>query len=144
MYRFACYLTLATSFGILLGCSMCCGPFDDDYNVFGGPFQRANPQQGRVGSVLSDPLYAGYGPSADSNLAPETPQRTPNTTDLDLEDDTELDDDRNYKKELEELRREMNLDNPGELPSPTRPKPDEDADTARSSQKSRAIKRQWR
>ncbi len=141
MYRFACYLTLTATVAVLFGCSMCCGPYDNDYNVFGGPFQRANQQHGRVGSSLSDPYFSGYGPSADSNLAPETPQRAPNELDDPRRDLDDEDDDRDFQKELEELRREMNLDRPDELPSP---KPDEDVDTARRSQRTRARTRTWR
>ena len=36
MYRFACYLTLAISITVMFGCSYCCGPYDDDFNSFGG------------------------------------------------------------------------------------------------------------
>ena len=56
-----CLLTLA-------GCSMCCGPFDYSYPTYGGFFQRADRNAGRVGSVYSDPDHVVAGPSADSNL----------------------------------------------------------------------------
>ena len=142
MYRFACYLTLTAMIAVLFGCSMCCGPYDDDYNVFGGPLQRANPSHGRVGSALSDPYFSGYGPSSDSNLAPETSDSSgSDRKQLDFGSDTKQDDDRDYQKELEELRKELDLDAPEELPSP---KPADDSETACSSQKSRVVKPQWR
>jgi len=51
-----------------LGCSMCCGPFDYDYPVYGGKFERVNSSYGRVGSIFSDPNAPDDGPSPDSNL----------------------------------------------------------------------------
>lgn len=54
----------------LAGCSMCCGPFDFSYPTYGGFYQRAERDRGRVGSVYSDPDYVATGPSADSNLDP--------------------------------------------------------------------------
>ena len=79
----------------LAGCSMCCGPFDNDYPTFGGKHLRSDRSFGRVGSILSDPATILGGPGADSNL---TPQPEPiaktdddDTTDIDLEDDGDLD-----------------------------------------------------
>ena len=145
MYRSACYLTLTVMIAILFGCSMCCGPYDDDYNVFGGPLQRANPKHGRVGSQFSDPYFSGYGPSSDSNLDPITPRRGSDSgsgsRDPDFDRDVEPDDNRDYQKELEELRKELKLDQPEELP---KPRATDDADTARSSRKSRVVRPQWR
>ena len=82
---------LATVGLISSGCSMCCGPYDYHYPVFGGKLQRANPEYGRVGSVFSDP-YVALGPSADSNLDP-IPYEEPTSVDADddIEDPT-LDD----------------------------------------------------
>lgn len=37
------------------GCNLCCPPFLDDYATVGGKWSRANPTEGRVGSVFSDP-----------------------------------------------------------------------------------------
>ena len=51
-----------------LGCSMCCGPFDYDYPVYGGKFERVDSSYGRVGSIFSDPNAPDDGPSPDSNL----------------------------------------------------------------------------
>lgn len=70
------------------GCSMCCGPFDYDYPTFGGKHLRANRSHGRVGSILSDPMTALGGASADSNLtAPPDPINVdPDEESIDLED----------------------------------------------------------
>ncbi len=51
------------------GCSTCCSPYDNDYPVFGGRFQRSDPANGRVGSMFTDPNFS-KGQSADSNLKP--------------------------------------------------------------------------
>ena len=51
-----------------LGCSMCCGPFDYDYPVYGGKFERVDSSDGRVGSVFSDPNASSDGENPDSNL----------------------------------------------------------------------------
>ena len=51
-----------------LGCSMCCGPFDYDYPVYGGKFERVDSRYGRVGSIFSDPNAPDDGPGPDSNL----------------------------------------------------------------------------
>lgn len=47
---------------IQLGCCMCCNPFDDYYNAYGGIKQRANMTCGRVGSAFNN---AEAGPIAD-------------------------------------------------------------------------------
>ncbi len=54
----------------MTGCAMCCGPFDYSYPTYGGFFQRADRNAGRVGSVFSDPDHVVSGPLADSNLEP--------------------------------------------------------------------------
>ena len=54
-----------------LGCSMCCGPFDHDYPVYGGKFERVDSSYGRVGSIFSDPNAPDKGLSPDSNLEPQ-------------------------------------------------------------------------
>ena len=51
-----------------LGCSMCGGPFDFDYPVYGGKFERVDSSHGRVGSIFSDPKSSSGGLSPDSNL----------------------------------------------------------------------------
>ena len=93
------------------GCSMCCGPFDYDYPTFGGKHLRGNRSHGRVGSILSDPLTALNGASADSNLtAPPDPinlDRDEET--IDLEDDDENSDEDidglDYRRLDEDLER---------------------------------------
>lgn len=62
-------LALVLSVVALCGCSSCCSPYDDDYPVFGGLFQRSDPANGRVGSMFTDPNFS-KGPNADSNLKP--------------------------------------------------------------------------
>lgn len=37
------------------GCSICAPGYLDDYGAVGGKWERVNPTEGRVGSVLSDP-----------------------------------------------------------------------------------------
>ena len=102
---------------------MCCGPYDFDYPTYGGIHQRANPSQGRVGSVFSDPLYVATGPSADSNLKEHAEPRRPldqteddddfDRADEDLDDDLEgLDDldeidDKKLDQEIDDLDREL-------------------------------------
>lgn len=56
------------------GCNLCCGPYDYDYPVYGGPIERMDPARGRVGSIFSDPTVV-KGPSADSNLKPHDEKR---------------------------------------------------------------------
>lgn len=34
------------------GCAMCCAPYDDAYNAYGGRWQRGDMYQGRVGSAF--------------------------------------------------------------------------------------------
>ena len=89
---------------------MCCGPFDYDYPTFGGKHLRANRSHGRVGSILSDPLTALNGASADSNLAapPDPINVDPDEETIDLEDEIENDrdlDDQDYKGLDDDLER---------------------------------------
>lgn len=37
------------------GCSICAPGYLDDYGAVGGKWERVNPTDGRVGSILSDP-----------------------------------------------------------------------------------------
>ena len=105
---------------------MCCGPYDYHYPVFGGKFERANPEYGRVGSVFSDPYVTGGGAGADSNLEDPEPYYTGDDDDFDgdLRDPDLLDDD------LDDIRRRIDRNEgfgPGnidDLPDPdniTRP-----------------------
>ena len=96
---------------------MCCGPYDFDYPTYGGIHQRANPSQGRVGSIFSDPLYVSTGPSADSNLKdyPEPRQRLEEAeaeeerdrAAEDLDDDLEGLDEKELDLDIDELDREL-------------------------------------
>lgn len=55
------YLLIALLVGPLIwtGCSMCCGPYDYEYPMLENTrYPRANPEFGRVGSILSDPSAA--------------------------------------------------------------------------------------
>lgn len=112
MSRLSCYLLCTTIISSLMGCAMCCGPYDDDYNVFGGKYQRADPAHGRVGSRLSDPYHQPTGPAANSNLALETPLRI-------IGDDEGLSPDEREQRriEMENMRRDLDI-NGNELPEP--------------------------
>lgn len=79
------------------GCSICCGPFDNDYGTFGGKHFRADRSYGRVGSILSDPAITLSGASADSNLTP--PPEPANTT-IDDDDTLDIDLDRDEDDDL--------------------------------------------
>ncbi len=46
--------TLALAIISQSGCSICAPGYIDDYGAVGGKWERVNPTQGRVGSVLSD------------------------------------------------------------------------------------------
>ena len=70
MKQWVFQLSLGPVLMAMAGCSMCCGPFDYSYPTYGGFFQRADRDGGRVGSVFSDPDHVVSGPSADSNLDP--------------------------------------------------------------------------
>lgn len=149
MCRFVYYGTFATVMSMLLGCAMCCGPHDDHYSLYGGKFQRVDPAHGRVGSILSDPAYMGGGPSADSNLAPETPSRTREPIDgRDVDVDSgESNRSDEILEEMERLRRELQMEEGGELPNPRTPQPDagNDRETSRGWQnRLRGRSRQWR
>lgn len=42
-----------------LGCSVCPSPYDYDYGTYGTKTPRTDMRHGRVGSVLSDPVFRG-------------------------------------------------------------------------------------
>lgn len=44
---------IATSV-ILMGCAMCCSPYDDYYPFQGGAWIRTNPTSGRAGSAFAE------------------------------------------------------------------------------------------
>ena len=39
------------------GCALCYTPYDYQYSAFGGVQEREDRVQGRVGSILSDPMW---------------------------------------------------------------------------------------
>ena len=140
-------LALRCVFGLLsatallyTGCSMCCGPFDYHYPVFGGTVQRSDPVHGRVGSVYSDPGPFG-GPPADSNLnRGDTDSKTNDLESLD-DDDSEL--------EIPEELMDGELDDTDVLPPPDlrRPGPDDDVNSVRrlrTQSWQRGYRQQWR
>ncbi len=132
---------LGTAALLYTGCSMCCGPFDYHYPVFGGAVQRTDPVHGRVGSIYSDPGPFG-GPPADSNLAPqESEAKTDDLESLQLDDDSDL-------EMPEELFNEK-PDDTDVLPPPDlqRPGPDEDTNSVRrlrTQSWQRGYRQQWR
>ncbi len=115
MTRWATTILLTMTMFGFVGCSMCCGPYDFDYPTYGGIHHRSNPSYGRLGSIFSDPNYAGGGPSADSNLKPHPEpkiERDIGYDDDSLEDDLEradedLDDLEGLDDDLEELDRRL-------------------------------------
>lgn len=38
----------------LAGCTLCPSPFDCDYGLYGGSWERHHPSEGRVGSAFND------------------------------------------------------------------------------------------
>ncbi len=109
-------IIIAAAVCSMMGCAMCCGPYDYDYPNFGGKHERMDRTWGRVGSIFSDPMANPAGESADSNLKdPET--RKSRSTD-DAEDSQRLRD--RLQQELEEKERLRRLDSEPE----TRPVPD--------------------
>ena len=99
---------LAVTIISMSGCSICCGPYDRDYPVYGGRFERTDPSHGRIGSVFSDP-YVVIGESADSNLTPH-------------EQDTEREDGEFFSyPEDETPYNDETLPNPNTTPEPEDP-----------------------
>jgi hypothetical protein len=70
------------------GCAMACGPFDYEYNCYGGTFDRVDRVNGRAGSLSApaeavDPSRQKLGkPPAEAAEAAETTETTeaPTTT----------------------------------------------------------------
>lgn len=143
MCRLTYYGTFALVMSMLLGCAMCCGPFDDDYNAFGGRFQRVDRKHGSVGSILSDPAYMGGGAGADSNLSTRAAGES-DFSDEAFEGATEEE----IRDQIERGRRELDLEgNENELPNPRTPQPaaGDDRETSRGWQnRLRGRSRQWR
>lgn len=143
MCRLAYFGTFGLVMSMLLGCAMCCGPFDDDYGQFGGRFHRVDRKHGRVGSILSDPAYMGGGAGADSNLT----NRAAGETDF-PEDDFEGMTEEELREQLDRTRQELDLEGNGnELPNSSNPQPyvGDDRETSRGWQnRLRGRSRQWR
>ena len=74
---------------VIAGCSMCCGTYDYDYPMFHSNYSRMDPENGRVGSIFTDPnvgpgvrpLTNAEAPQKDRykrNQGPDTPEVDPN------------------------------------------------------------------
>ena len=63
----AATLTVAASLMLSSGCTLCAPGYLCDYAGVGGKWQRSDPENGRVGSILSDPNSFV---SANPNAAP--------------------------------------------------------------------------
>ena len=57
--RAKCWMLLGCLTASCLGCSVCPSPYDYDYGTYGTKTPRTDMRHGRVGSVLSDPVYRG-------------------------------------------------------------------------------------
>jgi hypothetical protein len=85
--------------GLLLfvsGCAICASPYDSHYPAYGGSWERADPAEGRVASILHpagamhqapvDPESKGWTPESNgagsrSILSPSSPARGPSQED---------------------------------------------------------------
>jgi hypothetical protein len=104
----------------LMGCAMCCGPYDYDYPNFGGKHQRSDRSYGRVGSIFSDPMASPMGGSADSNLKAPEPRKRGESNPEDTDEAQELRD--KIKQELEE--KDPDDSDPKSIETQVRPDPD--------------------
>jgi len=57
--RAKCWMLIGGLSASCLGCSVCPSPYDYDYGTYGTKTPRTDMRYGRVGSVLSDPVYRG-------------------------------------------------------------------------------------
>jgi hypothetical protein len=57
--RAKCWMLIGGLSASCLGCSVCPSPYDYDYGTYGTKTPRTDMRHGRVGSVLSDPVYRG-------------------------------------------------------------------------------------
>jgi len=57
--RAKCWILIGGLSASCLGCSVCPSPYDYDYGTYGTKTPRTDMRHGRVGSVLSDPVYRG-------------------------------------------------------------------------------------
>lgn len=60
--RAKCWILIGGLSASCLGCSVCPSPYDYDYGTYGTKTPRTDMRHGRVGSVLSDPVYRGGEP----------------------------------------------------------------------------------
>jgi hypothetical protein len=57
--RAKCWMLIGGLSASCLGCSVCPSPYDYDYGTYGTKTPRTDMRHGRVGSILSDPVYRG-------------------------------------------------------------------------------------
>ena len=57
--RAKCWILIGGLSASCLGCSVCPSPYDYDYGTYGTKTPRTDMRHGRVGSILSDPVYRG-------------------------------------------------------------------------------------
>jgi len=57
--RAKCWMLIGGLSASCLGCSVCPSPYDYDYGTYGTKTPRTDMRHGRVGSVLSDPVFRG-------------------------------------------------------------------------------------
>jgi hypothetical protein len=68
----------------LSGCTLCPSPYDCDYGLFGGSWERHEPSQGRVGSAFNNAGSATI-PSSEQTIetpGEPTPVDSPNRPDI--------------------------------------------------------------
>ena len=69
--RAKCWILIGGLSASCLGCSVCPSPYDYDYGTYGTKTPRTDMRHGRVGSVLSDPVYRGGEPLAEPGAMTE-------------------------------------------------------------------------
>lgn len=69
--RAKCWILIGGISASCLGCSVCPSPYDYDYGTYGTKTPRTDMRHGRVGSVLSDPVYRGGEPLAEPGAMTE-------------------------------------------------------------------------
>jgi hypothetical protein len=69
--RAKCWMLLGCLTASCLGCSVCPSPYDYDYGTYGTKTPRTDMRHGRVGSILSDPVYRGGGTLVEPSVMTE-------------------------------------------------------------------------
>ena len=69
--RAKCWMLLGCITASCLGCSVCPSPYDYDYGTYGTKTPRTDMRHGRVGSILSDPVYRGGGTLVEPSVMTE-------------------------------------------------------------------------